>query len=333
MATYSRETDGLDLVHKFADQVRGRNFLITGPTPGGLGAETAISLAAESPAMIILVGRSRAKAQPTIDAIKGVNAAIKVKFVEAELSSLASVRAAAQAILDDAEVAKIDVAINNAAVMASPQMTTEDGLDYQFAINHLSHFVLTNRIMPRIVAAGPGARVVSVSSSAHRYTGIRFHDPGFAEPGAYSEFAGYGQAKTANILYAVELNRRLANRGGGAPRAYAPTPGSVSTNLQGYLAALGGKAAELLDEAAWRVNGYSMAETRAREPMKTLQQGSASLIRAAIDPDLVKEEGVFIDDANLTTDPEVVKPWATDPELAAKCWELSEKLVGEKFDV
>lgn len=280
--------------------------------------------------MIILVGRSRAKAQPTIDAIKGVDANIEVKFVEAELSSLKSVRAAAQAILNDPEITKIDVVINNAAVMASPQMQTEDKLDYQLGINHLSHFVLTNKIMPKILAAGPGSRIVNVTSSGHRFTGIRFQDPNFTEPASYKEFASYGQAKTANILYAVELNRRLASRG---VRAYAPTPGSVPTNLQSYVNGLGDKAMELYEEAAWKINGTSIAETFARDPRKTLQQGSASLIRAAIDPDLVNEEGVFIDDANLTTDPNTIKSWATDPELAEKCWKLSEELVGEKFDI
>ncbi|KAI0489699.1 putative retinol dehydrogenase 12 [Xylaria cf. heliscus] len=332
MARYNRQTEGLQLVHEFANQVNNRNFLITGPTPGGLGAETATSLAAERPAMIILVGRSQAKAQSTIDAIKSVNADVKVKFVEAELSSLESVRAAAQTILDDNEITKVDVVINNAAVMASPQMQTEDGLDYQLAINHLSHFVLTNKIMPKILAAGPGARIVSVSSSGHRYTGVRFQDPNFTEAGSYKEFASYGQAKTANILYAVELNKRFASRGIDA-RAYAPTPGSVATNLQVYTKALGDKAIEIYDDAAWKINGISMAQTRIRDPTKTLQQGSASLIRAAIDPNLVKEEGVFIDDANLKTDPKDIKPWAIDPESAEKLWKLSEELVGEKFDI
>ncbi|KAI0525979.1 putative retinol dehydrogenase 12 [Xylaria bambusicola] len=330
MSAYDRNTEGLELVHKLANNVKDRNFLITGPTPGGLGAETAISIAAGKPAMIILVGRSQAKAQPTIDAIKAVDPNSKVKFVVAELSSLKSVRTAAQTILNDNEISKIDVVINNAAVMASPQMKTEDGLDYQFEINHLSQFVLTNTIMPKILAAGPGARIVNVTSSGHRYTGVRLHDPNFTEPGSYSEFAGYGQAKTANILYSVELNKRLASRG---IHAYAPHPGSISTNLQVYLQALGGNAMQVLDDASWKVNGCSMEDTRKRDPTKTLQQGCASLIRAAIDSDLVNEEGVFINDVNLTTDPKDVKPWATDPELAEKCWKLSEELVGEKFDI
>ncbi|KAI0815949.1 NAD(P)-binding protein [Xylaria sp. FL0064] len=214
--------------------------------------------------------------------------------------------------------------------MACPQMQTEDGLDYQFGINHLSQFVLTNKLMPKILAAAPGARIVNVSSSGHRYTGVRFHDPNFTEPGSYKEFASYGQSKTANILYAVELNKRLGSRG---VHAYAPTPGSVGTNLQSYVAALGDRAMELFEDASQKINGCSIAETRARDPAKTLQQGSASLIRAAIDPNLVNEEGVFLNNANLTTDPTDVRPWATDPELAEKCWALSEQLVGEKFDI
>jgi len=277
------------------------------------------------------LGRSQAKAQPTIDAIKGVNASVKVKFVEVELASLESVRAAAQTILDDPEITKIDAVINNAAVMACPQIQSADKLDYQLAINHLSHFVLTNKIMPKILAAGPGTRIVNVSSSGHRYCGVRFEDPNFTVLGSYKEFASYGQSKTANILFAVALNKRLASR---SIRAYAPTPGGVSTNLQNYANVLEEeRMMALYEDAAWKINGMSIAESRARDPIKTLQQGCASLIRPAIDPDIVNEEGIFIDNANLITDPEVIKPWATDPELAEKCWTLSEELVGEKFNI
>ncbi|KAL7627829.1 hypothetical protein AAE478_002024 [Parahypoxylon ruwenzoriense] len=334
MSTYSRNTEGLSLVHKFADQVKGRNFLLTGPTPGGIGAETVISLAAESPAMIVLVGRSQEKAQATIDAIKGVNASITTKFVEADLTSLKSVRKAAHAILEDPEIERIDVLINNAAVMATPYQLTEDGLELQLQANHLGHFVLTNTIMPKILAAAPlPARFVLLTSSAHRHTGVRFEDPNFTkEPSAYSEFASYGQSKSAAILYAVALNKRLlASRG---IRAFAVHPGVISTNLQVHVLGLEKeKMARIMDEAALRVNGMSMAESAGIDPRKTVQQGCATTIRAALDPDLVSEEGVYMQDVNLTTDPKWVREWATDPELAEKCWKLSEELVGEKFDI
>ncbi|KAI1762079.1 NAD(P)-binding protein [Hypoxylon sp. FL1150] len=346
MATYTRETEGLTLVHKFADQVKGRTcksnlcsptrnspeylqplVLLTGPTPGGIGAETLLSLAAESPALLILVGRSQTKAQATIDAIKKVNASVKTKFVEADLASLRSVRAAAQAILADAEIARIDVVVNNAAVMATPFRLTEDGLELQLHANHLGHFVLTNTIAPKIRAAGPGARVVNVSSSGHRLSGVRFEDPNWARPGSYSEMDAYGQSKTANVLFATALNRR-------GVRAYALHPGGIMTNLQDHVKAMpADKAAALFEEASQRAMGRPIEEQRKVDPWKTLQQGCGTTIRAALDPDLVKEEGVYLVDTNLTTDPQHVKEWATDPELAEKLWKLSEELVGQKFDI
>lgn len=300
---------------------------MTGPTPGGIGAETLISLAAESPALLILVGRSQAKAQATIDAIKKVNAGVKTKFVEADLSSLRSVRAAAQAILADADIAKIDVVINNAAVMATPFQLTADGFELQFHANYLGHFVLTNTIMPKIRAAGPGARVVNVSSSGHRLSGIRFEDPNFSAPGAYSEMDSYGQSKTAKILFAVALNKR-------GVCSYSLHPGGIQTNLQDYVKEMPqDKAMALFEEASQRAMGRPIEEQRKLDPWKTLQQGCGTTIRAALDPDLVKEEGVYLVDTNLTTDPKHIKEWATDPELAEKLWKLSEELVGQKFDI
>ncbi|OTA59101.1 NAD(P)-binding protein [Hypoxylon sp. EC38] len=331
MSTYNRYTEGLPLVHKFADQVKGRTFLLTGPTPGGIGAETVISLAAESPAQLILVGRSQAKAQPTIDAIKKVNDSVKIKFVEADLASLKSVRKAAQTILDDPEIEKIDVVINNAGVMATPFQLTEDNLELQLQANHLGHFVLTNKIMPKILAAGPGARLVLLTSSGHRYGPVRFEDPNFTEPGSYSEFAAYSQSKSAIILYAVALNKRLGSRG---IRAFAVHPGSIETNLQDHVKKIDGeRLMAVMDDVSKKVMGRGIAEQREAEPWLTVQQGCSTTIRAALDPELLKEEGVYMHDANITTDPKWIKEWATDPELAEKLWKLSEDLVGEKFEI
>ncbi|KAI1386555.1 NAD(P)-binding protein [Hypoxylon trugodes] len=329
--TYDRNTEGLPLVHKFADQVKGRTFLLTGPTPGGIGAETVISLAAEAPATIILIGRSLEKAQPTIDTIGKVNADVKVKFFEADLCSFKTVRKAAQAILDDAEIPKIDVLINNAGVMATPFKITEDGIEHQLQANHLGHFLLTNKLLPKIIAAGSGARLVFVTSSGHRYTGVRFEDPNFTEPDSYHEFGAYGQSKTAVILYAVALNKRLASHG---IRVFTLHPGGISTNLQDHVKALDpARVAKVMDDVSERVMGRSLAEQREAEPWKTLQAGCGTTIRAALDPDLVKEEGIYMHDTVLVTDPKWIKEWATDPELAEKLWKLSEELVGEKFDI
>lgn len=310
---------------------------MTGPSHGGIGAETAVTLAAAAPAMIILVGRSRAKAQPTMDAIRAVDGSVRVKFFEAELASLASVRRAADAVLADRDIARIDVVINNAGVMALPLARTEDGLEMQLAANHLGHFVLTNRLMPRILAGGvdgSGPRIVLVSSCAHRYNGVRFEDPNYLEPGSYSEFGAYGSSKSAVILYAVALNRRLARRGAAAGRAYSLHPGSVRTGLQSHVTALeADRAAAIFDEASLRVHGVTLAESRALSEPQTLQQGCATQLRAALDPGLEEQKGVYLENAQLTTDPQFIREWATDAELAERCWALSEKLVGEKFDI
>lgn len=280
--------------------------------------------------MIILVGRSLKKVQPTIDGIRAVNIDIAVKFVEADLASLKSVRKAAQTILDDVEIPKIDLLINNAGVMASPFQLTEDGLEFQLAANHLGHFLLTNKIMPKILAAGAGARLVLVSSSAHRYGPFRFSDPNFKEEGSYGEFASYGSSKSAVILYAVALRKRLAPFG---IHVYTLHPGSISTGLQDHVKALGPKALEMFEDASWRVNGKSLADSRADDQVKTPQQGCATTLRAALDSALDGEEGIYLNNVNLTTDPKEVKDWATDPVLAEKLWTASEELVGEKFSI
>lgn len=251
--------------------------------------------------------------------------------MEADLTSLASVRAAAQTILSDPSIAQIDVVINNAAVMATPFELTRDGLELQLAASHLGHFVLTNRILPKVLAAGPGARVVVLTSSGHRMTGVRFQDPNYSEPGSYTPYDAYGQAKSAVILYAVALNKRLSSRG---VRAYAVHPGSIQTNLQSHVMQVPQEElVVMMDKVSQKVMGMPLAEYRKTNPWLSLQQGCATTLRAALDPELVKQEGVYLQDCNLTTDTKWIKEWATDPELAEKLWTLSEELVGEKFDI
>ena len=153
------------------------SVLITGPSDGGIGAETATCLAAGSPELLVLAGRSLGKIQPVIDRITAINPEVRTKFINLDLNSLASVREAASSI--NANVEKIDVLINNAAVMACPFSKTVNGIECQFGINHIGHFLLTNLIMPKILAAGPGARIVNLSSSAHRMADVNLDDYNF----------------------------------------------------------------------------------------------------------------------------------------------------------
>ena len=280
--------------------------------------------------MIILIGRSLAKVQDAIDKIKEIDRDIKVKWIETDLSSLKSVRKAAETILGDDEIPRIDVVINNAGVMACPYELTEDGIELQLAASLTGHFVLTNTIIPKVLAAGAGARIVFVSSSAHKYRPFNLEDPNFAVEGTYTEYDGYASAKSAEMLYGFALNRRLALRG---IRIYSLHPGGIMTNLQKHAKANGeAHMLETFDKISRVIHGMTIAEYLQKNPFKTLQQGCSTTLVAALDPDLVNREGYYLIDCILTTDPATVKPWATDADLAEKCWKKAEELVGETFE-
>lgn len=127
--------------------------------------------------MIILAGRDQTKVLPVIKKIRDLDSNIATMFIAIDFADQASIRSATADI--EKKVDHIDVLINNAAVMACPYDTTKDGLEIQFGTNHIGHFLFTNLLLPKIRAAGRGARIVSVSSSAHRFAGIRFADIGF----------------------------------------------------------------------------------------------------------------------------------------------------------
>ncbi|KAH8667597.1 putative retinol dehydrogenase 12 [Tricladium varicosporioides] len=328
MSKYSFSTTGFEIVSDFASQVKGRTFLITGPSEGGIGAETAISLAYGSPSTILLLGRSLPKIQPTIDAITKINSSITVKFVSVSLDSLKNVRQAANTILQDESIPKIDVVINNAAIMACPYALTEDGFESQFGTNHLSHYLLTNLLMPKILAAGPGAVIVNVSSTGHLWGGINFDSINFNDGKDYTPFKAYAQAKTANILFSVELNKRLEGEG---VRSWTLHPGSIASGLQKYM------TKDLFDQAMkeWFADGREAPER------KNVQQGCSTTLRAALDPKLeegrwIGEEGeekksVYLNDCEVVTDPHWLRGYALDEGAARKLWTASEEMVGEKF--
>ena len=193
MATFGHSTTGAQVVEYFKDEAKDkiskitlnhqktakanmRLVLITGPSDGGIGAETAFSLAAASPACIILAGRSLSKVQPVIDRIKSAYPDVETQFIPLDLSSQNAVREAAGRINES--VRAIDILINNAGIMACPFAKTADGIESQFGTNFIGHFLLTNLIMERLVTR-PGARIVNVSSSAHRTSDVQLDDLNF----------------------------------------------------------------------------------------------------------------------------------------------------------
>ncbi|MCT7658597.1 SDR family NAD(P)-dependent oxidoreductase [Mycobacterium deserti] len=200
----------------------GRTAVITGANTG-LGYETAAALAARG-AHVVLAVRNLEKGKAAADLIVGRSPGASVALQELDLTSLASVRSAAGQLRSEYD--SIDLLINNAGVMMTPRSTTKDGFELQFGTNHLGHFALTNLLLDRVLAA-PGSRIVTVSSTGHRFVrGIRFHDLQWEQQ--YNRVRAYGQSKLANLMFTYELQRRLHNT---QTIAAAAHPGGSKTEL------------------------------------------------------------------------------------------------------
>jgi NAD(P)-dependent dehydrogenase (short-subunit alcohol dehydrogenase family) len=298
----------------------GNHILVTGVS-AGLGIETARVLAAHGASVVGAV-RDLAKARAATEAVRRQAEAAggSLDFVELDLASLASVRACADALVADGR--GFDAVIANAGVMACPQGLTEDGFETQFGTNHLGHFVLINRIASLL---NDGARVVSLSSAGHRYADVDLDDPNF-EATPYEPFVAYGRSKTANILFAVEFDRRHRNRG---IRATAVHPGVIYTELIRHMSEA--EVETLIAQVA--------ASHAPGEPpflLKTIPQGAATSIWAAIVADADAVAGRYCADcrvAPISTDGvrDGVRPYAIDPDHARALWTKSEAMVGETF--
>lgn len=231
-----------------------------------------------------------------------------------DLGSLAAVEAFARRVLDAHD--RIGLLINNAGVMATPFGRTDDGFERQFGVNHLGHFLLTGLLAPALVAGAP-ARIVNVSSAGHRTSDIDWDDPNY-ERRPYEKWQAYGQSKTANILFAVALERRLGPAG---VHAYALHPGMIATNLGRHLDRADYDA--LKDRAKRSPSGGLPA-------YKSVPAGAATTVYAATAPELAGRGGVYLADCAVTDDH---APWALDPASAERLWSLSERLVGRTFDL
>ena len=146
-------------------------------TQGGIGAEVALQLSHHAPSRIILAGRSISKLEATEKVLKSASPSVNTRLLELDLASQKQIRKASEEV--NGYVEPIDRLINNAAIMAVPYSTTADGLESQLGTNHIGHFLFTNLIMPRILAAGKGARIINVSSSGHKRSAFRFEDYNF----------------------------------------------------------------------------------------------------------------------------------------------------------
>jgi NAD(P)-dependent dehydrogenase (short-subunit alcohol dehydrogenase family) len=298
---------GVDLTGKVA--------VVTGAS-AGLGVETARVLA-EAGATVVMVGRDAGKVAAAEAGIRAAQPDAALETVVMDLASLASVREAAAEVLE--RFPRIDLLIDNAGVMACPLARTEDGFELQFGTNHLGHFLFTALLAPALIAAAP-ARVVVLSSAAHKRSGVDFDDPNFLRRD-YDKWQAYGQAKTANALFAVALDKRLAPFG---VRAFAVHPGGIMTELGRHL-----------DEAD--IAEISERFSQGATAFKSIPQGAATSVWAATSAQLEGRGGLYLEDCGIAAPAQPdsmigVEPWAIDPVAAERLWTLSEELVGQAFD-
>lgn len=315
MSNFDRTSTGEEVAA--GHDLTGKRVVITGANTG-LGAETARVLA-KTGAELILAVRN-------VDAGNQVARAITAetgrepRVLALDLGSLASVRAFAAELGD----VPISFLINNAGVMTTPLGKTIDGFETQIGVNHFGHFLLTKLLMPNLIKGAP-ARVVQLSSAGHIWSGVDFDDLHF-EKREYNPWVSYGQSKTANVLFTLELERRYRDQG---VTAFAVMPGRIDdTSLARHA------DAEVFNQMPPMSRAVVQGESPEPVfPPKTIPEGVATTIWAVVAPELEGKGGLYLEDCSIAqpwneSNPRRgVKDWAQDPVAAKRLWEISEAAV------
>jgi len=310
--------------------LRGKTAIVTGGH-AGLGLETTRVLS-NSGATVVIGSRDPKKAQTAVAKMKNVEVG------QLDLANPSSIDRFSNEFLNSNRA--LDLLINNAGIMATPLMRDDRGYELQFATNHLGHFQLTAGLWEALKKSR-NARVVALSSRGHARCGVDLNDPNFNKR-PYDKRAAYGQSKSANSLFAVELDKRGQKHG---IRAFAVHPGGILTDLVRYLT-----DEELSAYGIYRENGvpkvpdvtkgWPTTTTGVPERFKTVEQGAATTIWAAVSPQLRGKGGVYCEDCDIAqlvpADSELnsgVRPWAADEAAAEALWTLSEKLTSVAIGV
>ncbi|WP_316828479.1 SDR family NAD(P)-dependent oxidoreductase [Pedobacter miscanthi] len=316
----STTTDVIKGIH-----LKGKTAIITGGY-AGIGLETTKTLI-EAGATVVVPARDIEKAR------KNLAGLVNVEVETMDLMDFNSIKTFAEKFLVSGR--PLDLLINNAGIMWVPLRRDARGYESQLSTNHLGHFQLTAGLWSALKKA-TGARVVNVSSYGHQIASFNFDDPNF-EKQEYQTLVGYGQSKSANNLFAVELDARGSESG---IRAYSLHPGSVNHTDLGREAPM-----ELYQQMGTHdVNGNIFPEVEKK--LKTLQQGAATTVWCATSPLLNDIGGVYCEDADiaeldlgniehLISEPSTlrgVRPYAVDQENAKRLWDLSEKMTGITFN-
>ncbi|KPM44145.1 hypothetical protein AK830_g2455 [Neonectria ditissima] len=343
---FNGDTTGTEVAAAFRKDIVGKNVVITGVSPDGIGASTALAIASQAPSQLILASRTRKKLDIVAANIKDKHPHVLVKTITLDLSSLDSIKIAAAEI--NSHLDQLDVLINNAGITLQIRDTVatpgEINVDLQFFTNYVGPFLLADLLLPKLLAAASrspkqGSRIVNVSSHGHRLSPIRFSDyaierdlydgvpederppegllPGFLQStNGYYGFIGYGQSKTANILHSVELNRRFRKSGANV-LALSVHPGTIDTGLS-----------RSLDEEAKR----TLDGTAPAGIWKSMDQGAATTIVAAFDPGLSDgdvdgtEAGTWYL-ANCQPAQDKLARHAIDLEVAKRLWTQTERML------
>ncbi|KAJ7062264.1 hypothetical protein C8F01DRAFT_1137041 [Mycena amicta] len=321
---FSFETTAEEVATAFADEIKGKNVLITGTSLKGIGFDAARAIAKYAN-LVIITGYSDERLKLSEQALKTENPTATIRRLILDLSSLVSVRKAAAEVNAYAE--PVHVLIHNAAAHFGPELVlSADGLDKQWATDHVGPFLFTKLLASKLLAATSTTytpRVVFVSSAAQALAkDIDFSHlvkPEVKEGEKYDGYNVYCQAKSANVVTAIEISHRSKNKILG----YSLHPGVIFTNVHlnpdaiPMLKATG----NLTDDGKPNLDTYQW---------KTLAQGAATTVAAAFDPRLVQTPGAYLDDSTIANDK--IAPHASDPVLGAKLWATTEDIVGEKFD-
>ena len=289
--------------------LEGKVAMVTGGY-SGIGLETTRALK-EAGARVIVPARRKDVAKSALSGIVESE-----DILNLDLADPSSAQSFVNEFVDSG--ISLDILINNAAVMACPQMPTKEGWDLQFAVNHIGHFIITKGLLPTMSSSG--SRIVTLSSTGHKLSGIQWEDVHFE--GSYDKWKAYGQSKTAASLLAVEISERMKDEG---IKTYSVHPGGIFTPLQRHL------EKEEMIALGWLGEDGELSEMAAAN-FKSPTQGASTSLWCATSPMLEEVSGVYCENCDVAVRQEDgpmaryigVADWAVDTDEAAKLWDLTE---------
>ncbi|KAJ7359723.1 short-chain dehydrogenase [Mycena albidolilacea] len=320
VTAFSSTTTADEVATAFAQEIKGKNVLITGTSLNGIGFETARVIAKHAN-LVIITGYNDERLKLSEAAIKKDVPGAHIRRLTLDLSSLAGVRKAAAEVNTYSE--PIHVLIHNAAAAIAPFKLTVDGLENQIATDHVGPFLFTKLLAQKLLAATTASytpRVVFLSSVAHAFgPGVNFDTIEHPSPEKYDTSIAYFEAKATSILTAIELSKRSK----GAINAYSLHPGIIFTNISQ-------KEETVPELQALGMLGPDGLPNKEKFQWKTIPQGAATTVVAAFDPRISDKPGSYLDDSQVAN--EAVAPHSSDPVNAERLWTITERIIGEKFE-